>query len=208
VGVTLRNRSTPDPEAGIQQLTQVFQGYRKALAKLIARIVRPHDIEDIVQETYIRIYQASQKKTIFHARSFMLKTARNLALNHVARADALNYLEQQVDREADPNEPAFDYESDVVDSPDSVLQSEEEFLLFCRSVRDLSLQCRRAFILRKVYGLSQRDVAKRLGIAESTVEKHIAKGITTASAYMKLHGYARSRSRPGRMQTAGGDRNE
>jgi RNA polymerase sigma factor (sigma-70 family) len=188
----LSTETTPDPEAGVQQLTQVFQTYRKALAKLIARIVKPHDIEDIVQETYIRIFQASQKKTIFHARSFMLKTARNLALNHVARADALNYLEHQVDREADPNEPTFDYEGDAAASSDTVLQSEEEFLLFCRSMRDLSLQCRRAFILRKVYGLSQRDIAKRLGITESTVEKHIAKGITTASAYMKLHGYGRS----------------
>jgi len=83
------------------------------------------------------------------------------------------------------------------------LQSEEEFLLFCRSIRDLSLQCRRAFILRKVYGLSQRDVAKRLGIAESTVEKHIAKGITTASAYMKLHGYGRSHA-SARVRSTGG----
>jgi DNA-directed RNA polymerase specialized sigma24 family protein len=42
----------------VQRLTNAFQRYRRALAKVVARIVKPHDIEDIVQETYIRIYQA------------------------------------------------------------------------------------------------------------------------------------------------------
>ena len=194
-----------DRQAAVEHLTRAFQRYRKALAKAVARIVKPHDIEDIVQETYIRIYQAAQKERIFHPRSFMTRTARNLALNHVARADALNHLaetparhESDSDALLSPEETEFLQAENAV-SPDGRLQAEQEFLLFCRSVRDLSVQCRRAFILRKVYDVSQREIARQLGISESTVEKHIAKGITAASAYMKLHGCARSsalRARP------------
>jgi RNA polymerase sigma factor (sigma-70 family) len=189
-----------DNEAGLEHLTDVFQRYRKTLARLVARIVKPHDIEDIVQDTYIRIYQASQKKPIFHAKSFMLRTARNLALNHIARADAMNHLAAgAADGETLVEANDLNDGSDVSESADTLVQAEEEFLIFCRAIRDLPLQCRRAFILRKVYGLSQREVARRLGISESTVEKHIAKGIVTSGDYMKTHGYARA----GRMPTRG-----
>jgi DNA-directed RNA polymerase specialized sigma24 family protein len=38
-------------------------------------------------------------------------------------------------------------------------------------------RCREVLTLRKLYGLSQREIAQRLGIAESTVEKHVAYGV-------------------------------
>jgi RNA polymerase sigma factor (sigma-70 family) len=190
-----------DGEAGLQHLTDIFQRYRKTLAGLVARIVKPHDIEDIVQDTYIRIYQASQKKPIFHAKAFMLRTARNLALNHVARADAMNHLAAApADCEIVSEANEAKEEGDVCESTDTLVQAEEEFRIFCRAVRDLPLQCRRAFILRKVYGLSQCEVARRLGISESTVEKHIAKGIVASGAYMKMHGYARGSRIPTRRR--------
>ena len=65
-------------------------------------------------------------------------------------------------------------------------------MLFCRAVGGLPEQCRRAFILKKVYGLSQQDIASRLGIAPAEVEKHIAKGLLMCRDYMDqagpLHG--------------------
>jgi RNA polymerase sigma factor (sigma-70 family) len=200
----VENNSSVDKKASVQRLTTAFQQYRKAVAKLVARIVRPYDIEDIVQETYVRIYQASQKQTIFHPKSFMLRTARNLAMNYVSRADAMNHLADaqnyppttQVDGEGDPEADVLDYEGIACESLETQAQGEEEFLLLCRAIRELPLQCRRAFILRKVYGVSQREAAKQLGISESTVEKHVAKGIVSSCAYMKLHGYTRASAEP------------
>jgi RNA polymerase sigma-70 factor (ECF subfamily) len=116
----------------------------------------------------------------------MLQTARNLALNHIARADALNHVLPDLD--------ANDFQERVEDpnnSLESLAEGQEEFLLFCHAVRELSVECRRAFILRKIYDLPQREVALRLGISESTVEKHIARGVITASEYLRQHGYER-----------------
>src|SRR5690606_20794216 len=45
-------------------------------------------------------------------------------------------------------------------------------------------QCRKAFVLRKVYGYSQKEIADSLGISENTVEKHIATGIKRCTGYM------------------------
>lgn len=185
MSTTLKQNSF-GPQPALQHITRAFEQSRKTLARLIARIVKPHDVEDIVQETYIRIYQASRTQPIRHARALMLHTARNLALNHVTRADALNHLDSTVEDLPEHSELV-----QMEESPEAILQAREELLLFCRSLRDLSPQCRRAFILRKVYDLPQRDVARRLGIAESTVEKHVARGLMACSDYLRAHGYPR-----------------
>jgi RNA polymerase sigma-70 factor (ECF subfamily) len=180
---------------GPDGLSGAFERYKKAIAKVVARIVKPGDIEDIVQETYLRIYRAAQRRPIYHPRSFMLRAARNLALNHVGRADALNHLAiEELNVEVDPTAPSMEaeYQAAMSESPEALVQAEEEFLIFCRAIRELPLQCRRAFLLRKVYGFSQREVARQLGISESTVEKHIAKGLVACSVYMTARGYARA----------------
>jgi RNA polymerase sigma factor (sigma-70 family) len=178
-------------ESSFDVLSDAFVRYRKAIARAVVRIVRPGDVEDIMQETYLRIYQTVQREPIRHPRSLMLRAARNLALNHVARADALNYVQESEDLEPDSDESATLDPAGLAESAEIRAQAEEEFLVFCRAIRELPVQCRRAFILKKVYGLSQREVAERLGIAEATVEKHIAKGIAACSSYMAAQGYAR-----------------
>jgi RNA polymerase sigma-70 factor (ECF subfamily) len=62
---------------------------------------------------------------------------------------------------------------------------QERFRVFCDAVRQLPLQCRRAFILKKVYGLSRREIADYMGITESTVQKHVAKGLMLCMEYLQ-----------------------
>jgi len=164
---------------------------RAQIARVVSRVVGPSDIEDIVQETFVRSYEAELVQKIAHPRAFLLKTAWNLALNHVERADRriVDSLEDLPDAEA-----LSDGET-----VESQLESQERMLLFCRAVRDLPLQCRRAFLLKKVYGMSQRDIARYLGISESTVEKHVAKGILRCWTYLDSHGVAPAR-RPARKE--------
>ena len=162
---------------GLAGLLAAFLDCRASLRRAVGRIVKPHDIEDIVQETFVRSFEAAGKSSIRHPRSFMFKTARNLALNHVTRAES---------RLTDAVEDFPD--SNVLPSTEpleSTVEARERFLLFCSAVRQLPVQCRRAFLLKKVYGLSQREIASYLGISQSTVEKHIAKGLLICVEYMK-----------------------
>jgi RNA polymerase sigma factor (sigma-70 family) len=157
------------PQNG-DSLASVYMGFRSALARAVARIVRRTDVEDILQEAFVRSFEAGQRSDIRDMRAFLMRTATNLALNHAARKEH---------RSTGPlEELAVDDEPRAHDVPlDAQIDADREFLAFCHAVGSLPEQCRRVFILRKVYGLSQQEIASEIGISESTVEKHIAKGL-------------------------------
>lgn len=158
----------------------VFVSLRGSLARAIQHIVPPKEIEDIVQETYVRVCQVGGENEIRSPRAFMFKTARNLALDHVKKAETR--LSDRLDESEARHLTAVQLSGD--DTLDRVC-SEEEFSQFCDGVRYLPAQCRRAFVLKKVYGYSQREIAKAMKISERTVEKHISTGIKRCMYYME-----------------------
>lgn len=172
------NSSSTPPGRG---LLAVFLGCRTSLTRLVSRIVNRHDVDDILQEAFMRSYEAAGRSTIRNPRAFLLRTATNLALNHVSRAS--NKLNAQIEDLSLPEVLQL-----TTESPEAQLDANQRFVTFCRAVGGLPEQCRRAFILKKVYGLSQQEIADRLGITQSTVEKHIAKGLTMCREYMETLG--------------------
>lgn len=157
-------------------LFDTFMLAKTSIVRMVSRIVPPKEIEDIVQETYVRICQIENHDAITHSKSFVMKTARNLALDYVKKAESR--LSDSVEN---------DDQYDVDTNEDTLFQqaaSNEEFAYFCESVRRLPLQCRRVFVLKKVYGYSQKEIAKELSITQSTVEKHIADGLKRCASYM------------------------
>lgn len=164
------------------KLVSAFLDCRDLLGRVVRRLARPEDIDDILQETFIRAYVASKKTQIRHPRSFMVRTARNVALNQLLCA------ESRRTRSVEDDCPSSVYP--ITEPLESELEAKERFLGFCRAVRALPAQCRRVFVLKKVYGLSQQEIAEHLGISESTVEKHVAKGLLMCAQSMRDAGHA------------------
>jgi len=161
-------------------INDIYLSLRQSLFKAVSRIVPPHEIEDVVQETYVRLCQVTNLDEIRNPRSYMLKTVRNLALDHVKRAE--HRLSVRWDED-----PEQGYTAANPDSDDVFQQSaaSEEFAHFCEAVRQLPAQCRRVFVLKKVYGYSQREIAQQLVLSESTVEKHVALGVRRCHKFMR-----------------------
>jgi RNA polymerase sigma factor (sigma-70 family) len=156
--------------ADSQKLASIYLNCRRAMAKAVGRIVRRPDVEDILQEAFVRSYEAGHHNEIRDPRAFLMRTATNLAINHISRK------EFQTTGTIEDLAPDALPESNNA-PPEAQVDADRKFLAFCRAVSALPEQCQRAFILKKVYGLSQQEISSKLGIAESTVEKHIAKGL-------------------------------
>ena len=168
-----------DPPQDRDTLTRMFLACRSRLTAAIRRIVKQHEVDDILQETFLRTFEASGKTEIRHPRAFLMRTATNVALNHIRLAD---------NSRTDSLDPADEYHQALESTQDSA-ESAERFLAFCRAARQLPTQCRHVFIQKMVYGLSQREIAERLGISESTVEKHVAKGLLQCRDTLEAAGW-------------------
>ena len=168
--------------ASVDSIHDIYMSLRGRLGRAVSGVVPPMEIEDIVQETYVRVCQFEKKGKIREPRSFLFKTAKNLALDHVKRAESRLVVSVEEIAESEFHEP-----DQLVDETFNRVASDKEFCQFCEAVRHLPVQCRRAFVLKKVYGCSQREIAREMNISESTVEKHIAQGIKRCTYFMMQH---------------------
>jgi RNA polymerase sigma factor (sigma-70 family) len=170
-----------------QTLGEVFLAWRNRLARVVSRLVPPHEVEDVVQETYVRACEFNAGSEIRSAGTFMTRIARNLALDHLKRAE-----QRLASPVGDDTEALFGAAPEAGAEPFHQVASREEFSLFCEAVRELPLPCRKVFILKKVYGHSQRDIAQALNLSENTVEKLVAQGVKQCALRLRERGLAQS----------------
>lgn len=161
-------------------LFEIFAALRGRITRLVVGIVPPKEVEDIVQETYVRVCQIENKDTIREPHSFMFRTARNLALDYLKRAETR--LTSGVDA---IDEIELLNDTRLTDTTYAEASSDEEFSQFCDAVRHLPQQCRRAFVLKKVYGYSLREIAADMGLQESTVRNYIIAGSKKCMQYRR-----------------------
>jgi RNA polymerase sigma-70 factor (ECF subfamily) len=158
------------PDADVFSITASFLSVQTGLKQYLLRfLVRQQDIEDVVQETFLRAYESEKNQPIRSPRSFLFKVAKNLALNELDRkaAQLMSYVG---DMEALP----------LVDRRPSVEDDieEQQKLAACTiAMASLSKQCRRALVMRKVFGFSHKEIARRMDLSVRTVEKHLAKAL-------------------------------
>lgn len=126
------------------------------------------DVDDIIQETYSRLMTAESVQHVHDARSYAFQVAGSVVIDHLRRMKVVSIS----------SVPGMDYLEVVSDepSPERQVIDRDELHRLAGMIARLPGRVREVFTLRRVYGLSQREVAQKLAIAESTVEKHMARG--------------------------------
>ncbi|HEU5080737.1 MAG TPA: sigma-70 family RNA polymerase sigma factor [Opitutaceae bacterium] len=137
------------------------------------------DIDDIVQEAFIRVLRARTESEVRSPKAFLFVVARNLVLmrlrhNKVAREESLAEIDSA---------SILDDEADV---PEAVARAQEIEML-TEAIQSLPTRCRQILTLRKIYGLSQKETAAELGIVEHTVEIQTALGLKKIGQFFRKH---------------------
>jgi RNA polymerase sigma factor (sigma-70 family) len=167
-----------DPNQSAWFSAHVQPHERMLRAWLSRRFPAERDVDDIIQESYARVLEARETTTIDSPKAFLFATARNLALGRLRRepaAGAGNFLAEN------DIESVLDETADV---PQAVARAQELELL-THAIQSLPTRCRQVLTLRKIYGLSQKEVAAQLGIAEHTVEAQGTIGLRKLAEYFE-----------------------
>jgi RNA polymerase sigma-70 factor (ECF subfamily) len=143
------------------------------------------DIVDLRQDVYVRVYEAAEAGPLENTKAFVFAVARNLLIDRARHSQVAAIVAVA------PSGDLPDYVDELC--PERHAMGRQDIESLQQAFSDLPPRCREVVELRKIAGLSQRDVATRLGITEGTVEKQIAKGIQFLSATL---GVCRSKDRP------------
>ncbi|NKF20799.1 RNA polymerase sigma factor [Solimonas marina] len=127
------------------------------------------EVDDVVQETYAVLAGMDDVSGIQNPRAYMFTVANNIMLQHLRRSrivpiESISEIEQYNVPDRDP-------------TPEQRLSLQQDLRRIGRIIAQLPPKCREVFMLRRIEGLSQREIAARVGISENTVEKHVAKGL-------------------------------
>ena len=135
------------------------------------------DLDDIVQEAYMRVLRAKATVKIESPKAFLFATAQNLALGLIRH----NKIRGKSDLVEVDLLSILDEEADVA----KAVGHSQELELLTQAIQSLPTRCRQVITLRKIYGLSQREVAVQLGISENTVEAQGAIGLRKITEFFE-----------------------
>lgn len=172
-----------------------------ALMRFLRRHWRHHEeLPDLRQDIYIRVYESVQANGAPESTAaFVFACARNLLVDRVRKAQVVTF-ETVANLEDLPEHPQVDF------TPEELAESRQKLRLLQLAIDALSPRCREVVLLRKVEGLSHREIATRLGIAEGTIEKQITIGVRALAESLLSQGVDVATAWVNRMR--GGSQNQ
>ena len=130
---------------------------------------RAQDIDDVIQEAYSRLAALDSVAHIGSGRAYLFQTTRNIVLEQVRRSKII-----RIDNVMDIGALSIVDEAPPLDR---VVAGARELQRVEQLIDQLPKKCRRVFVLRRIHGVSQREIAGMFGISESAVEKLAMRGL-------------------------------
>ncbi|WP_406821548.1 sigma-70 family RNA polymerase sigma factor [Pseudomonas sp. KnCO4] len=171
------------PVSGL--LTSFQEHYDDLLQFLTRRMSDRQRAADVAQETYLKLVNIDQQAVpVLHARRFIFRVAGNLAIDALRR-------EQRIAVSHEHSEGA-DEVACPGPAPEAALLARERLQVLDQALLQLSDNARQALLLNRIEGLTQAQVAQRLGVSESMVAKYIGQALRHCRDRLKQAGLAAS----------------
>lgn len=151
----------------VHDLQRVEEGRLRRF--FMRRLRNAADAADATQETFLRMLDAPQKTMIENPQAYLFQVAKSVARVTSSRlaADADLFLPEIVGLNQAEDAPG----------QERIVNGRQCLLLLAKAIEKLPNRCQEVFILSRLHGLSNGEIARRLGISRNMVEKHIIKAL-------------------------------
>jgi len=160
--------------------------YRATLAPLrryLARLLNnASEAEEVAHDAYLRIYPARGKRPAEHPEALLYVTARRLAINRLKRRSISPFAREPLNA---------DTAASAAPGVPQEVMARQELAMLETAISQLPEGCRAVLLLRKVELLSHGEIATRLEISVSTVEKQHARALRLLRASLTPGGEGR-----------------
>lgn len=155
--------------------------HEPAVRRWLARSRVPSDqIDDFIQEAYCKLSALPSVEHIQRPDAYFFQTVRSLVTEKIRQARIVS-IETFTEIDSLPvlsDDP----------SPERIVAARRELAEVLRLIGELPARCRQVVQLRKIEGLSQKEISLRLGITETMVENDVVKGMRLISGALKKNG--------------------
>jgi len=170
----------PTSKQSNNRVLNAFQSCRDGLVRSIMKMsVEQQDVDDILQETFIRVLHSDAKQQIKSPKGYLFVVSRNLVLKKL--------IQQSKEIHTELDDALL--ENDIDNTVEKELYQKLKFKRFSKVLSSLPEKNRRAILLRKLYCLSHKEIAKKMNVSVSSVEKYIATGLKQCKQSLCAQGY-------------------
>lgn len=179
----MASRDLPDMGTALRltytQIASLFHQYREELTRRLVGMVKSHETAaDLVQDTYVRLLRLGEAQVVEQPRALLHRIAANLAIDHLRK-------EKIAVQAFDGMDAAMAMPSHGP-SPEREVLAKQRVRLCLQAIEQLPPRSREAFVLCRVYGYSYQEIAVRMNISESGVEKLLMRALDQSYAALEM----------------------
>jgi RNA polymerase sigma-70 factor (family 1) len=168
----------------IKAFEYLFKTYYPRLRGYAIRFVFDEEtVHDIIQECFMHLWEKRDKLKALSLPSLLFAMVRNSCLNYLKHKDIVERQKLEYLTQSEGEERLF-YVDFFIDAEHKLLYDElkEQIQIVINSLPERS---REIFILSRFQGLKNKEIADKLKISTTAVEKHISKALQSFSVYFK-----------------------
>ncbi len=153
----------------------LFSIYFARLNDFARNVVRDDMIsQDIVQEVFVKVWEKRSEIESINLEGYLFRLVRNRCIDYIKHLKVVNSSIQEIQISSKYEEL---YRIDFLGNEPYVLIEEELKNKIEKTIQNLPNRCREVFMLSRMDGLKNKEIAEKLGINIKNVERHLARAL-------------------------------
>jgi len=160
-------------------LNDIFRSYHADAVRFATRLVGGRENgEEVVQDAWLSMVVRGGASPIEHSKTYFFTATRNSAIAFTLRQQREWSCRVDFDQLS---------EADLADDAPARFEQSRNLAKLAVFLNELPPACRKAFVMNKFEGYSHPEIAKKLGISVSMVEKHVVRALLHCRELMRMH---------------------